>query len=131
MAPDTEHYYASFETTFNGRVLTQSKASTRIGKLTVVLILTCLIGYSINSSSLQDYEKGKSLTLNGYVEGYEDYKASLLDYDPLWLDILIAFFIVGFFFCSYELLGKALGWILWRTILTRRGRASPWRSERQ
>jgi hypothetical protein len=69
MAPDTERYYASFETTVNGRDLSQSKASTRIGKLIVVLIFTCLIGYSFNSSSLHDYEKGQSLTLIRRLQG--------------------------------------------------------------
>ncbi len=121
MIPDTKRYYASLKAIPNEGNLTQPRASTRIGKLIVVLIFTCLIGYNFNSSSLQDYEKGQSLTLNEYVEGYEDYKASLLDYDPLWVDILIAFIIVGFFFCSYELLGRGVGWILWRTILARRG----------
>ena len=127
MVADTERYYASLEATLNEGNLPQSKASTRIGKLIVVLIFTCLIGYNFNSSSLQDYEKGQSLTLNEYVEGFDDYKASLLLYDPLWYDFLIAFIMVGFFFCSYELLGKGVGWILWRTILARRGRTSPWR----
>ena len=121
MVTDTQRYYASIEATLNEGNLTQSKASTRIAKLIVVLIFTCLIAYSINSSSLQDYEKGQNLTLNEYVEGFDDYKASLLLYDPLWYDFLIAFIMVGFFFCSYELLGKGVGWILWRTILARRG----------
>jgi len=131
MIPDTERYYASLETTLNEGNLTQSKASTRIGKLIVVLIITCLIGYNFNSSSLQDYEKGQSLTLNEYIKGFDDYKAGLLHHDPLWLDILIAFLIVGFFFGSYELSGKGLGWILWRITLARRRRASPWQRENQ
>ena len=130
MVPDAG-YYASLETTSNGKNLSQSKASTRIAKLIVVLIFTCLIGYNYNSSKLQDYEKGRSLTLNEYVEGFDDYKAELLRHDPLWQDILIAFIIVGFFFCSYELLGKGLGWILWRTYLARRHRISPWRRGKQ
>ena len=29
---------------------------------------------------------------------------------------------LGFFFCLYELLGKGLGWTLWRTILIRKSR---------
>ena len=129
--PATEPYYASPETSLDEGDLTPSKASTRVGKLIVVLILTCLIGYSYNSSSLQDYEKGQSLTLGEYAEGFHDYKRELLLHDPLWEDILISFLLVGFFFGSYELSGKGLGWILWRISLARRRRTSLWRREKQ
>lgn len=129
MMPATEPYYASLEATLNEGNLTQPRASTRIGKLIVVLIFTLLIGYNFNSSSLQDYKKGQSLTLNEYVKGFEDYKAGLLHYDPLWLDVFAAFLIVGLFFGSYELSGKGLGWILWRITQARRRRTSQWRRE--
>lgn len=131
MIADTARYYASLETTLNEGNVTQPRAITRIAKLIVVLIFTFLIGYNYNSSSLQDYKKGQSLTLNEYVEGFDDYKAGLLDYDPLWLDILVASLLVGFLFGSYELSGKGLGWILWRITQARRRRTSPWRRENQ
>jgi len=123
----SERSFRSRETTLNESALPQPKASTRIGKVIVVLVFSILFGYFLNASSLQDYKKGQTLTLNEYVECFEAHKAKLLYHNSLWLEILFVFLVAGFLFALYELLGKGLGWALWRAVLKRKGREGSWR----
>jgi hypothetical protein len=115
--------------TLNQDTLPQSRASTRIGKVIVVLALSILFGWFFNESSLENYQKGRTLTLDEYIEGFEEHKAQLLYHSPLWQDILIFFVGAGFFLCVYEFLGRGIGWVLWRTILKRKGPTGPWTGE--
>jgi len=106
----------SSETIVNGVPLSQSKSSPLIGKLIVVLAFSCFLGYNQYTDDLQKYEKGQSLTLNEYIDGFDAHKADLLKPpESLWLGILIISFMVAAFFGVYELLGKGVGWLLWRT----------------
>jgi len=101
--------------------LTQSKSRILIGKLIVILVFSCFLGYSHHTDALQTYEKGQRLTLNAYIEAFDAHKAELLKpADPLWLDILVISFMAAAFFGVYELLGKGVGWILQRTFQSKK-----------
>lgn len=102
-----------------------SGASTGIGKVIFILVFSVIVGYFFNTSSLQDYQKAQTLTLNEYIKGFAAHKAELLSHDPLWLEIFVIFFAAGLLFCLYELLGKGFGWALRRTILRRKSKGEP------
>lgn len=123
----SEGPFRSRETTLDESALPQPKTSTRIGKVIVVLLFSIFIGYCFHTDSLKDYKKGQTLTLNEYVEGFEAYKAKLLYHNPLWQDILFIVLAGSLLFGLYELLGKGLGWALWRAILKRKGGEGAWR----
>jgi hypothetical protein len=107
--------FRSGETMINQGNLSQSKSSAFIGKLIVILVFSCFLGFSHYTDALQEYEKGQRLTLNAYIEKFDAHKAELLNPpDPLWADILVVSFMVAAFFGIYELLGKGVGWIIQR-----------------
>lgn len=114
---DSEHSAGSVQES----VLPRGRAGVRLGKLTAVLILSISLGYLSNSSSFENYQKGQNLTFEEYAEGFEDHKARLLDHGPLWYDILLLFFMVGFVIGSYELMGKVIDGALLRISLMRKG----------
>jgi len=118
---DFKHSFSSMQES----TLPQTRAGIRLGKVIAILILSISLGYLSHSSSFEDYQKGQNLTFNEYAEGFEDHKARLLDHGPLWHDILLLLFMVGFVICSYELMGKVVGWALWRISLLRKGQKYP------
>lgn len=107
--------FGSKETIINQGNLSRSKSKLFIGKLIVILAFSCYLGYDYHSDSLENYEKGQSLTLNEYIEEFDAHKAELLNPGfPLWSVILFISFIAAAFFGAYELLGKGFGWVLWK-----------------
>jgi hypothetical protein len=95
--------------------LARSKPNRWIVKAIFVVGLSFVVGHTLYSHSLKEYERGRSLTLNEYVEAFDAYKAELVQSPgSLWPYVLTSLLIAAFLFAFYELFGLAVGWLVWR-----------------
>lgn len=93
--------------------ISKSNNNTVIGKVIVLILLSCFTGYLFTLSKATDFDEGQKLTLEQYTAEFEHHKAKLTKKPkPLWVGIAI-FGIFSFFtFGLYELLGGFLGMIV-------------------
>ena len=95
---------------------TSSSSRTRsifVGKIIIVLLLSCLIGYYVWKDSVYKYDAGQNLTFEQYQQDFEKYKQEQTEKPgELWLDIVIANMVFFFCFALYEALGHGLGFLI-------------------
>ena len=82
-----------------------------IGKVIFIFILSCWIGYHLYSNSMDEYNQNSNLTLDEYIENYEQYKEKLTDQPPsLVVYFLILFVSWVIVFVIYEFSGRLSAW---------------------
>jgi uncharacterized membrane-anchored protein YhcB (DUF1043 family) len=100
-------------------VIRKSTRNVFLAKILILLGLTLLGGYWFARTGANQYEKGRELTQEKYLERFDEYKGALLNakqYDnPLFATFIMLMF-VSFFISSYELTALIIGFIIGKII---------------
>lgn len=97
----------------------RSSKNVFFAKIAILSILTILGGHFFAQHSAQEYKKGRELTREKYLEGFDEYKGSLLNsgsYDNPLLSTLSMFLVFSFLIGSYELTVLLIGFLIGKVI---------------
>lgn len=97
----------------------RSSRNTFFAKLLILLSLTVLAGQFFAQNGAREYEKGRNLTEEKYLEGFDEYKGALLEgkqYDDPLIATFVMFIIVSFLIGTYELTTIILGFLIGKVI---------------
>ena len=100
-------------------VIRKSTRNVFFAKILILLGLTLLGGYGFARHSANQYERGRELTQEKYLERFDGYKGSLLSakqYDNPLLSIFVMLIVVSFLIGSYELTALIIGFIIGKVI---------------
>jgi hypothetical protein len=100
-------------------IIKRSSRNIFFAKTILLLGLTLLGGYSFAKDNARQYERGRELTQEKYLEGFNKYKNSLLDaqkYDNPVLATFLMLIVVSFLICSYELTALIIGFMIGKLI---------------
>jgi hypothetical protein len=87
-------------------VITKTTRNRFLAKIIILFSLSLLLGHAISQDNARQYQKGRELTREKYLENFETHKGKLMStgdrIDP-FLNIFIAFLAVSVLIGSYEL----------------------------
>lgn len=82
-------------------------------KVILVAAIGAVSGVAYHRSSVADYERSQTITLEEYTADFDAYRAGLAEEQyPLWGTMALMIFAVLALFGAYELLAAGLGWAL-------------------
>lgn len=88
-----------------------TKTHRKIGKVIFIVILSCWIGYYFYSHSIDQYNQDSDLTLDEYIDNYEQYKDKFSDPPSSFVVSFLIFFVsLAIVFVIYEFSGKLSEW---------------------
>lgn len=101
--------------------LTVKKSSRNVlfAKVLILLALSITGGYFFAKNGAQRYEKGRELTQEQYLEGFDEYKGALLNakqFDNLPFSIFVMLMVMSFLIGSYELTALIIGFMIGKVI---------------
>jgi len=103
--------------TFTIRTSTKNRI---MAKLIIFLFLTGCFNYFFSQQAAKEYEKGKELTVQEYLENFDEYKSDLIaskNYtNQPALTFFVSLIVVSFLIGSYELMALIIGFIIGKLI---------------
>ena len=90
-----------------------------MAKLILLLGLTAFASYLFIQDAARQYEKGRGLTQEKYLEKFDEYKGYLLNSKPYTnvpFSTFVMFIFVSFLIGSYELTALMIGFIIGKLI---------------
>lgn len=88
-------------------------------KIIILLSLTLLGGYFFAQNGARQYEKGRELTQEKYLERFDEYKGALLNakqYDNPLMSTFVMFIVISFLIGSYELTALIIGFLIGKVL---------------
>jgi hypothetical protein len=96
-----------------------SRRNVFFAKVIMFLILTLAGGYFYGQEAAREYERGRELTREKYLEKYDEYKGELLSFKDTSNPIVSTFtilLVLSFLIGSYELTALAISFIIGKVI---------------
>jgi hypothetical protein len=97
----------------------KSSRNSFFAKMIILLILTLVGGYFFAQEGTRQYEKGRELTQEKYLERFDEYKGALLNrkqFENPLLSTITMFIFVSFLIGSYELTVLIIGFLIGKVI---------------
>ncbi|UJB73228.1 hypothetical protein HRE53_31490 (plasmid) [Acaryochloris sp. 'Moss Beach'] len=101
-------------------VIRKSGRNVFIAKMIILVGFSLLTGHLYTQDGIQSYERGRELTQEQYLEGYEEYKGKLLQEggqksNPIF-STFVAFIGFTILIFSYELTAIMIGFLIGKVI---------------
>ncbi len=100
-------------------IIKRSSRNVFFAKMIIILGLSILGGYLFAQDSARQYEMGRELTQEQYLERFDEYKSALLNaeqYDDPLFSTFITLIVVSFLIGSYELTALIIGFLIGKVI---------------
>lgn len=97
----------------------RSSRNAFLAKVIILLSLSLLGGHFLAQHNFQQYEQGRALTQEKYMEGYDQYQSKLLSakqYDNPLMTTFVMLMVLSFFIGSYELTALIVGLLIGKVI---------------